>query len=234
MYLHELKIHKKIIGAIILITGIILMIISVVTGKLLVPVIKEIGLIQYLSENGPKATYIFTLFSAGFPIGSGISIVGAAILSDANRKRIWWYAWLLILAALIISLIPRIFGGDHSPGYFGIGGILIILLFLSFSWFWSRNRHKLDTKSQIAADLKMAGYFFFLLAGWELCGLGGIPFLVLYPEKLLEFNTLPFAVAQTKLIMALFIIAWIFTAIGYLYNNQISLLRRKKEREEGK
>ncbi len=234
MYLHELRTHKKIIGATILITGIILMIISVVTGKLLVPVIKEIGLIDYLSKYGRKGTYIFTLFSAGFPIGAGISIVGAAILSDANRKSIWWYAWLLILAALIISLIPRIFGGDHSPGYFGIGGILIILLFLAFSWFWSRNRHKLDTKSQIAADLKMAGYFFFLLAGWELCGLGGIPFFALYPEKMLYFNTLPFAVAQTKLIMALFIMAWIFTSIGYLYNNQISLLRRKKEREEGK
>lgn len=229
MFLHDIKRQKRVIGTMVLLSGVILMLLSVIAGKMLVPDLKGLGLLKFISEGGKKAHYLFTLFSAGFPIGSGITVVGAAILSDACRKRIWWYAWLLILAALVISLIPLIFGGGHSPVYFGTGGMLIMVLFLTFSWFWSRNRHKLDFKSQIAADLKMAGYFFFLLAGWELCGLGGVPFFTLYPDKLLEFGSLPHAVAQAKLVMALFVLAWIFTVIGYLYNNQVNLLRKLKE-----
>ena len=228
MYLNDLRRHKRIIGSIVLIFGILLMIAAIITAKILVPQIKEIGINSFLEHRGVFKNTLFTLFSAGFPVGAGITVVGAAILSDACRKRIWWYAWLIILAAVIISTIPLIFGKEHSSLYFMMGGILITILFLLFTWFWSRNRHKLDDKSQIAADLKMAGYLFFLLASWEICGLGGIPFYILYPEKVIQFNSLPLAIAHTKLIMALFITAWIFTFIGYNYNNRVNISLRKK------
>ncbi len=227
MYLHELKRLKQIIGSVVLISGIILIAASIVVDIQLSPIIKKIGIIRFRELAELKDIILFTIFNAGFPLGAGITIVGAGILSDASRKRIWWYAWLIILAALIFSLIPRLSGGEDSLLFFSVGGTLIAILFLLFTWFWSRNRHKLDIKSQIAADLKMAGYLFFLLAAWRLCTIWGMPFYLIYPEDVIKFQTLPRIISQVKLIMVLIIIGWIFTVIGYNYNNRINIQIRK-------
>ena len=227
MYLHDLKRHKQIIGSIVLAIGIIMLVSSIIVKNYLYPIIKEIGVIEHLRNADLRENILYTIFKAGFPLGAGIIIVGAGILSDAHRKRIWWYAWLIILVALIISIIPKIFGREYSQGYFDITGIFITLLFLLFSWYWSRNRHKLDDKFQIAADLKMAGYIFFLLAGWQFCVLWEMPIFLSNPEKIIQFQTLPLAIGQAKLIMVLFIIGWIFTIIGYNYNNRINIQIRK-------
>jgi len=227
MYLHDLKRHKQIIGSIVLIAGILTLASSIIVKIYISPIIKEIGIIEYLKHADLKNNILYTIFKGGFPLGAGITIVGAGILSDANRKRIWWYAWLIILVALIISIIPKIFKNEYSQGYYGISCIIITVLFLLFSWFWSRNRHKLDAKSQIAADLKMAGYLFFLLASWQFCSLWEMPIFLSVPEKTIQFHTLPLAIRQTKLIMVLFIIGWIFTVIGYNYNNRINIQIRK-------
>ncbi|MFC2138611.1 hypothetical protein ACFLTE_10580, partial [Bacteroidota bacterium] len=226
-YLHDLRRHKKIIGAIVLVFGILMLSSSIFVKLYIAPVIEKVGIIEFIKNSGLRENILFTVFKAGFPLGAGITIIGAAILSDANRKRIWWYAWLIILVALIISIIPKVFGDEYFQGYYGISGIIITSLFLLFSWFWSRNRHKLDDKSQIAADLKMAGYLFFLLASWQFCSLWGMPIFLSYPEKTIQFHTLPLAIGQTKLIMAFFIIGWAFTVIGYNYNNRINIKIRK-------
>lgn len=227
MYLEDLRRQKKLIGTIVLIVGIISMVIAIISGKILVPQIKAFGMLKFINNKESLEYMLLTVFNAGFPIGAGISVVGAAILSDASRKRIWWYAWLILLSAVIMSIIPVVFGSEHSLNYYSICGIIVIILFLLFSWFWSRNRHKIDDKSQIAEDLKMAGYLFFLLASWETFRLVSFPVFSLYPEKIMAFKTLPYAIAQSKLILALFVTAWLFTFIGYNYNNRINIKIRK-------
>src|SRR3972149_2016659 len=110
MFLEDLKRYKRNTGMLVFLFGIALMTAGIITGIQLAPKIKEVGLLNFFSEDRDFRNYIYTLFTAGFPIGAGISVIGAAILSDAGRKRIWWYAWLLVLAALFITLIPIIFG----------------------------------------------------------------------------------------------------------------------------
>ena len=58
------------------------------------------------------------------------------------------------------------------------------------------------------------GYLCFALAAWNLCGVGVIPGMALYPEKMLALEPRFFAVAQMKAVMAFFLLGWIFTVIG--------------------
>lgn len=60
---------------------------------------------------------------------------------------------------------------------FGIGGTLILLFFIGILWFWAKERMALKEASTAAADLKLVGYVFMLIAAWFICGIASIPFL---------------------------------------------------------
>jgi hypothetical protein len=65
---------------------------------------------------------------------------------------------------------------------FGIGGGLITLAFLGAMWDWARSRPGLSSAARTGADLGMAGFVFYLIAAWYLCGLLGAPTFLLRPE----------------------------------------------------
>lgn len=213
---------KKIIGYIVAIIGILLLLTSVIVGMSIHTELHCIGVKAYIAASPDFNKIIISLFQNGFLLGTSLLIVGAAIISDAGRKRVWLYGCLVIFAALIMSFIPIIFGVEHSSWFFILNGFLIIVCVILFSYFWSLHRHKLEEKAQVASDLKMAGYFFFIFAMWKICLLTGIPDLLLYPEKILQFNSLHHAIRDVKVIMALFVFGWIFTVLGYYYNNKIT------------
>jgi len=205
---------RKKIGLIVLLFGFLLMITSVIITKILVPTIKEIGFMEYLNSYGTKAFVLFNLFAIGFPLGAGIMLLGSVLYSKAAKYTVVWYCLLIVFAALFMIIVSNLAGNKHSPIYFGIGGCTILLIFFLLALSWGRNRHKLDFFAKRAGDLRMTGYLFFVIASWQICGLGGIPFFTLYPQKMELFGTLPYAITQTKLIMALLIIAWGFTLFG--------------------
>ena len=205
---------KKNIGLIILLVGFILMITSVIVGKILVPTIKDIGFIEYLKSNGSKSLIMFNLFAVGFPLGAGLMLLGSVLYSRAGKATIAGYILLIVFAALIMIFVSNMAGSKHSPVFFGIGGSVILLLFFFLAVSWGKTRHRLDFFAKRAGDYRMAGYLFFVIASWQICGLGGIPFFTLYPDKMELFRTLPYAISQTKLIMVLLIIAWGFTLLG--------------------
>ena len=150
-------------------------------------------------------------------------MIGASILSDAGRKRVWLFSWMLIFAALILSISQRIFSGNYSTIYFGIASIILFLCYSAFCWFWWHNRHKLTDINQIAEDLKMSGYFFFFLA---LSELSGILIISYNSYKIEDIMTLHQIILHLKIVFLLFIIGWIFTAIAYYYQNSITPHKR--------
>jgi len=167
------------------IAGTILMVLATITGRIIQEDLARLGAQGFLESGNP-----------------------------INAKPIL-FVGLAILSIVIIMFIHKVLGVSHSPAYFGAGGVSIMVLIAISIWYWGKYRAQLSPVSRKAVDLQAVGYLFFALAAWNLCGVGGPPGFALYPEKMLVLEPKFFAVAQLKVVMAFFVIAWVFTALGF-------------------
>lgn len=208
-------------GLIVFCIGGVLMALAEVSGKLLVPGIKELGIEGYWRTHGIVGVIKIMIWFLGFPLGSMISVIGALLLSSASKARVWIFVIAAVLAVLIPRLTPIVFGTGTSPAFFGIGGSLILVIFVATAWYWGVNREGLTERAKAAADLQMIGYVSFVIAAWMTCGLGGIPAFTLYPEKMQAFNSLPIAVRLMKNTMVFFVLGWFFTLLSIYKKSRI-------------
>jgi hypothetical protein len=116
-------------------------------------------------------TMIWGLF--GVPLGAILAMVGILLYSDAKGSTVLIYGIGLFLA--VFAAMSAGFG--HIPSLFGIGGALILLFFFGILWLWAKERMALKETSTTAADLRLAGYVFMLIAAWFICGVASQPFL---------------------------------------------------------
>ena len=94
---------------------------------------------------------------------------------------------------------------QHIPPVFGFGGTLILLFFIGILKLWTNERLALKDATA-AADLRLAGYVFFLMAAWFTCGIAGLPAL-----KAFEGET-----QGTPLhVMILFVLGWLFLFLSH-------------------
>lgn len=212
--------RKKKIGLILYIVGIALLIGATVMGKIIVEPVKDLGISGFMTEFGTRGWVAFFIFASGFNIGAALMMIGASMSVNSRNKQVWWLVAAALLALGVVQLTALIFGTGHNPLFFGIGGSINLILISLTVWFWSREREKIHEMHTGAADMKMVGYLFFILATWNICGLGGIPFFGLYPEKMLTFGTLPSAIGHMKMIMIMFILGWFFTFLGHFQANK--------------
>ncbi|KPL28009.1 MAG: hypothetical protein AMJ72_05525 [Acidithiobacillales bacterium SM1_46] len=195
--------------------GIGLMATIVVLGKYhLAPILDSLGVRAYQAKFGDPGMLKFLLFAVGFPLGAGLTMLGGYSLSGAQRSRTALLVVLTLVAAIAAVLVQGIFGTKHSPAYFGVGGITIGALVTATFWYWGHYRRALPETLRASADLQACGYLWFAVAAWNTCGFGGMPSYAIYPQKLLAHESLWFAVAQLKSVMACFVLGWVFTALG--------------------
>jgi len=78
-------------------------------------------------------------------------------------------------------------------------------------WLWARERMALKDVPTTAADLKLVGYVFMLIAAWFICGIASMPFL-----KALEGET-----PSTPLhVMIFLVLGWLFLFLGHYKSRQ--------------
>jgi hypothetical protein len=191
------------------------MVFAVILGKFFLAELQQLGMSGYEAAYGPRGALTFLLFAMSFPLGAGLAVAGAVLFAPTRTARAALFILLAILGAIGSALVPLIFGTHTSPAYFGTGGVLIMLLVVATVWFWGERRARLPASERAAADLQGIGYLFFALAAWNLCGVGGMPGFALYPEKMLALDAHGFAVGQMKVVMAFFVLGWLFTALGW-------------------
>lgn len=146
----------------------------------------------------------FFLWVFGVPLGALVAGIGILLYSDAKGSTVGKFG-IGVALAIIIGM-----GAGHSLGHFpplfGIGGALILLSFFGILWLWAKERMALDDTFKTAADLKLVGYVFLLIATWFVCGIAAIPFL-----KALE--GLP---ASSPIHVMIFMaLGWIFLFLGH-------------------
>lgn len=203
------------LGTGIYIIGLVLMVGDIIYGKQIESEVAMLGLVGMQAKYGDSGLAKLLLFAFSFALGLGISLIGAALLGGTANSRAGRLGAIALLLVLVPILIPGIFNTQHSPSYFGYGGMAIMVLVAASLWFWGQYRLRLTGTMRTAADLQGLGLLSFALAAWNLCGFAGMPGFALNPEKMMALAAVPFAVGQLKAVMALFVLGWIFTALGF-------------------
>lgn len=202
------------LGSIVYLVGLVIMVGDIIYGKQIQTEVAALGLAGIQAKYGDAGGLKLLLFAFAFPLGVGVSLLGAALFGGTAKSRAGRIGGMALLVVLVPILTPGIFGMQHSPNYFGYGGMSILVLVAVAMWFWGKYRMRLSDAMRPAADWQGLGYLAFALAAWNLCGFGGMPGFAVYPEKMIALNAIPFAVGQLKAVMALFILGWIFTVLG--------------------
>jgi len=109
----------------------------------------------------------------GVPFGAIIAMIGMFLYSGAKGLKAWLSGLVVILG--IAGGMAVVFLG-HIRVLFGFGGSLILLFFCGILWFWGKERKGLKDAFACAADLKLIGFTFMLVAAWFTCGGFSLPF----------------------------------------------------------
>jgi len=205
--------------------GLAIMVGDALYGKQIQAEVTLLGIAGMQARHGDAGALKLLLFAFAFPLGVSVSLLGAALFGGTAKSRTGRLAGIALLVVLVPMLIPGIFGAQHSPAFFGYGGMSILALVAAAIWFWGKYRMHLPDTLRPAADWQGLGYLAFALAAWNLCGFGGMPGFAVHPEKMMALDAIPFAVGQLKAVMALFILGWIFTVLGLHRAAQLAATR---------
>ena len=158
-------------------------------------------------SNSNVSGYLFTyvIWSYSFKLGAFLVLIGGAIISRMKSIRIWFFS---IGGILYLSLCYLPIG--YYPLFFGIQGTLSIIFFLFIIWYWVKKRSKLEKADKHASDFRIIGYYFFIVATWNLCGIFGVATYALKPEEMIKHGLQTKAIMLASHVMTEFIIGWFF------------------------
>ncbi len=202
-------------GVLVFSAGLTIMALSAIMGKVLQSQLFELGIAGLQQAYGLMGMIPAMVFFFSFPVGLVICLTGAVTMSKSLTGRIWPFALLAIPGIAVVILVPLIFGRGLSASYFGIGGVLILVLAAATVYYWGSYTAQQPASRHAALDLQAIGYLCFALAAWNICGFGSAPSFALFPEKMIAFGSRDFAVGQLKSIMAFFVLGWLFTMLGF-------------------
>jgi hypothetical protein len=128
----------------------------------------------------PEGTWTMIWGLFGVPLAAIIAIIGILLHAGAKGSTALIYG-----IGVFIAVFAGMTAGNlgHIPVLFGIGGTLILLFFIGILRLWAKERMALQETSTTAADLKLAGYVFMLIAAWFICGIASQPFLKALDEQ---------------------------------------------------
>lgn len=160
----------------------------------------------------------YLLWAYSYKLGIFFMILGASLNAGMNAGR---FRLFLIggLAYVIFAYIPL---PAHAL-FFGIGGGVITLLLLFIAHYWTKARQHLEDGQKTATDYRMAGYFFFAMATYNLCPLMGVKAFALQPEKMIRYGMQSEAASFATHIMIELMLGWICIFLSERQNNHKSL-----------
>lgn len=158
---------------------------------------------------------VFMTIALSVPVGILLAAFGILLYSRSAEAS----AWLLlvfVIGGVLVSfsmLFPATL--SYHPVLFGVAGGLIYVFFFAALWYWGRNYRTLSGGTRTAADLQLASYVFFLLTASLACSLLGNPYSgLLFPERVLQQNALPYYYAMATKMAVYFVLGWFFSFLS--------------------
>ena len=158
----------------------------------------ELNLTMWANEG--TWTMVWGLF--GVPMAAIVAIIGILLYSGAKGSTALKYG-IGVFLGLFVAMAAGYLG--HIPLLFGIGGTLILLFFIGILRFWAKERMALEG-AFTAADLKLTGYVFMLIAAWFTCGIASQPFLKALDEQ---------SPSTPIHVIILLVLGWFFLFLGH-------------------
>ena len=144
------------------------------------------------------------LWGTGAPLGAIVAGIGLLLYSGAKGSTVWKFG-IGTFVGLVIAMAMVHMQLGHFPPLFGIGGTLILLFFIGIVWLWAKERMALKGSST-AADLKLVGYVFMLIAAWFVCGMASQPFVKAFEGQ---------APTSPIHIMIFLVLGWLFLYLSH-------------------
>ena len=155
---------KQKVGLVLFWIGVVWMIAWVIVGAAILPLMHSLT-----TEEINQTIWAFTgtlnmLYGISIPLGAIVSGIGILLYSSAKGSTVWKVGIGLFIAFIIAFMTMALY--FYSAPVFGIGGTLILLSFIGILWLWAKERMALKGSSTTAADFKLVGYVFMLIAAW--------------------------------------------------------------------
>ncbi len=154
------------------------------------------------------ARYLVWAFS--FKLGVYLIALGALLKTKITRKRFSAFA-AGGLFYISVAYLPL----SGQPWMFGAAGVLMTILMVIIILSSTSLRDKVAKTSVTANDLRLAGYFFFAMGTYTLCGLLGVRTSALDPHKMIEYGLEADAMSFALHALIEFALGWIFIAASY-------------------
>lgn len=145
---------------------------------------------------------IFMLWAFSITLGSLLAGIGAFVFVKTRKIISWITAFGVLTAVLVMNLV---WSRVYSPTLFGIGGVVILVVFFAIVWVWMKRYAKAELPEKVGGSFKLIGYLFWINASWFLCGETG-------KLHLMAFEGAP--VPSPIEIMVFLVLGWIFMLIG--------------------
>jgi hypothetical protein len=145
----------------------------------------------------------YWLWAFGVPLAAIVAAVGALLYVGAKGSKALIFGMGIFLA-VFVGMMAGLLG--YIRFLFGIGGILILLCFTGILWLWAKERMAIKDGPTTAADLKLVGYVFMLIAAWFICGMASQPFLKALDEV---------SPSSPIHVMIFLVLGWIFLYLSH-------------------
>jgi hypothetical protein len=110
---------------------------------------------------------IFMLWAFSITLGSLLAGLGAFLYVKTKPVFSWITAIGVLVAVLVMNFV---WSRVYNPTLFGIGGLIILIIFFATVWVWMKKYSMLDLQEKVAGSFKLIGYLFWINASWFLCG----------------------------------------------------------------
>ena len=146
---------------------------------------------------------LFIAWAASVPVGALLACIGILIYCRTKAAIVWLFG---IGIAVITYVVARMLPSGHDPSLYGMGGSLIVILFLCILVFWAKKQKTLKGPAKIAGYFQLTSYVFFLITAWYLCKVLGTPYMKALAEDPVE--------SPVEIIIFV-VLGWFFLFLGH-------------------
>jgi len=154
---------------------------------------------------------VFMLWAFSVTLGSILAGIGAFVYVKTKPVFSWLTGVGVLAAVLVMNFV---WSRVYNSTLFGIGGVIILVIFFAIVWIWLKKYAMLDMQEKVAGSYKLIGYLFWINASWFLCGETGKMHL-----KAFEGSPAPIPIE----IMVFLVLGWFFVLIGDYKEAQLKM-----------
>ena len=196
---------KQKVGLVLFQIGVIWAIVwGAIAGWSLTSAFRNLTMVELNQTMWAYLGFWHVLWGFGVVLGALVAGIGALLYSAAKGSAVWKFGIGILLTVIIVWVVLPNLGHFHP--LFGIGGTLILLFFIGILWLWAKERMALKGSSTTAADFKLVGYVFMLIAVQSTCAVAGTPFF-----KAMEGE----APISPIHVIIFFVLGWLFLFLSH-------------------